>query len=645
MSENEKMELSEEQTSTCSEQTCAETSSPAMNLAEAAEAAAEAESENEICGETHDARTPGEDSLAAARSEALELDEAAELSHIQEIHRLSKEELVERLRKILADDDMEAHRDVTVMKQSFFNIRKRETDAEAEAFVAAGNGIDAFAPTPCPLENDFKDLLAEFKTRRTRYLEKDEEERQANLAEKLRLIDAIRTLSEDVDNINRNYNEFQRLQQEFKDIKKIPPQADAEVWKQFQGVVEQFYDLLKLNKELRDLDFRKNLETKRGLLEEARRLGTESDVVAASRRLQELHAEWRETGPVAKDIREEIWNEFREASAIVNRRMQDFFMQRKVDEQKNGEAKTALCERMEALRYDGFTKGAEWEKATDEVKALQTEWKKLGFASRKLNNALFSRFRKAIDAFFSAKSDYYTALRETYKVNLAKKNELCERAEAMAEGDITAATLRILKDLQEEWKTVGVVERRQGEAVWLRFNRACKTIFDRRHKENNARISQEKANLEVKNRIVADLRALGESGRDDDEAREQYSALQEEWRNVGHVPFAKKEELNDAYYALVRELGDRLGVRRFAPRRDDRRRDDRRSSAPLGARDLLEEKIQRKKSALQTYENNMGFFNVKSAAGNSMLAELQLKIENIRKEIAELEAKRNAPEE
>lgn len=683
MNENEKMELNDELTSAQNPQqscenpsneqadaasACSQNSSPALDITEAAQeaqpvinaeaqAAADAEAltveeseaeEKEACAVVE---SPAMDIAEAAEdadpadnadpldvsleSEALQIDEAAELSKIHDLHALSKEELVGKLKEILDNGDMNAHRDVALMKQAFFNIRKRESDEELKNFVEAGNSIDDFVATPCEIENEFKELIAEFKTRRAEFLEKDEELRQENLAKKLRAIDAIKALMEDVDNINRNYSEFQRLQQEFKDIKDIPQKAETEVWKQYQAVVEQFYDLLKLNKELRDLDFRKNLEAKKVLIEEARKLAEVADPVAAFRTLQDLHNQWREIGPVAKDIRESIWEEFSAASSVVNRRHQEFFVQRKANEQKNEEAKTQLCEKMEALDVDSCKTYADWDAMTEAIKGLQAEWRTLGYASRKANNLLFARFRKAIDDFFSRKSEFYQQIREQFKENLARKTALCEKAEAIAAGEADAEAIRQVKALQEEWKTVGSVDRRQSDIVWRRFMKACNSVFDRRKKETDSRRNEEKANLELKRRIVADLQAIFDETEETGDSIRRMRALQDEWRNTGHVPYSKKEALNDSYYDLVRKLSDKLITSRRNPDRRDR--GERRGGRELSARDRILERIQSKKNDLQTYENNMGFFNVKSAAGNSMVKELERKIERIKSEISDLQ--------
>ncbi|MCM1153494.1 MAG: DUF349 domain-containing protein [Muribaculum sp.] len=621
MNENEKMELNEEQTSAQPLQECSGTPN------EPADAAS-------VCSEP---TSPSMDLAAAAdaASPALEQEEAAALKKINELHSLSKEELVGKIKEILANDNMQAHKDVTLMKQAFFNIRKRESDEEMKAWVEGGNDIAAFAVTPCELETEFKALYDEFKQKRAAFLEKEEEVRQENLAKKFRAIEGIKALAEDVDNINRNFQEFQRLQQEFKEIKDVPQQAETEVWKQYQSAVEEFYDLLKLNKELRDLDFKKNLEAKRELIEETKRLAEVSDAIAASRRLQEIHNTWREIGPVAKDLRESLWEEFKAASSVVNRRHQEFFEQRKANELKNEEAKVKLCERMEAIDTEVLKTFSDWDKATEEVKALQAEWRTLGYATRKANNALFSRFRESIDKFFEKKSTFYQAIRDQFKENMEKKTDLCERAEALANIEIVNDALKEAKALQEEWKTVGSVDRRQSDMIWRRFMNAINAVYDRRKQLTESRKGEEKANLEKKTRIIADLKAIYEETEETGDSINRMRALQDEWRATGFVPMSKKQELNDQYYELVRSLSDKLlGGRRGGHRRDNQKRTGGRELSP---REQLLNRIAVKKADLQTYENNLGFFNVKSAAGNSMVKEMQNKIDKIKKEIEGLQ--------
>lgn len=552
-------------------------------------------------------------------------------------HAMTKEQLIDEMKKILADNNMNAHREVTLMKQAFFNIRKREADKELLDFVDAGNPIENFSSTPCELENKFKNLVAEFKERRARYLEEEDARRQSNLALKIKAIDGIRALMEDVDNINRNYPEFQRLQQDFKDIKDIPQQAENEVWKQYQGVVEQFYDLLKLNKELRDLDFKKNLEAKRHLIAEAEELQQFDDALEAARRLQDLHARWRETGPVAKELRDEIWEEFRQASSVINKRHQEYYDRRKAEEQANEEAKTKLCEEAEAIVFDNLQSMNEWQKLTDDFKALQARWSGIGFASRKTNNALYNRFRQTCDKFFTAKAAYFKSIKDESKANLEKKIALCEKAEAIAAEENATDSIKRIKALQDEWKTVGRVERKHSEEVWQRFLTAVNAVFDKRKEQTNARRTEEKANLQAKRDVLSRLNAIYEETEETGDSIRRTRQLQDEWRAIGFVPIERKEALNKQYREIIDKLSEKLGIGRQRDRQQTRRRNNDLVANASNPRAALTERIRQRRNDLNTYENNLGFFNVKSSAGNSMVKQLQTRIESIKADIADLE--------
>lgn len=682
MNENEKMPLNDEQTSprreepvTSDASACAVNESPAMDMAEAADNAEQTkEADAAVCAETESpamdlaeaadnaAETKEADAETCAETEspAMDLAEAADAAEAEkkgnEYHGLSKEELVGKLKEILENNDMQAHKDVTLIRQAFFNIRRRETEAEMQAFLDKGNEPGAFAAAPDPIEEEMKTLVADFKEKRNAYLAAEEERKQENLAKKLRAIDAIKALMEDVDNINRNYPEFQRLQTEFKEAGDIPQPSEAEVWKQYQAVVEEFYDLLKMNKELRDLDFKKNLEAKRKLIEEAKALAELDDPIAAVRRLQELHNEWREIGPVAKDLRVEIWDEFKEASSVVNKRHQAYFDQRKEEEKKNEEGKTALCEEIEALDFSDLKTFADWDKMTQQIQELQNRWKTFGYASKKSNNALYSRFRKTIDDFFSKKSDFFKKVKEEYKQNLEKKEALVAKAEALAadeSADVSEA-VRQIRQLQDEWKTIGSVDRKVSDTVWQKFQKACRTIFDRHREANAGRRAEEKAALAEKKEILEALQAIYDETEETGDSIRRTRALQDKWRNAGRVPYEKKDEINGAYREIIAKLTAKLGLGERRERREggrpaggNRQGGARMSriNANLSPREQLQQRIKAKKTDLQTYENNMGFFNVKTSAGSSMLKELQNKIDMIKIEIAELEKQLDATAE
>lgn len=626
MNELEKMPLPEEPTS-AQPSACEET--PAAPAAEATEACAEESS-------------PALDIAEAADEVSEPADDKSDEPKPQDFHNLTKDELVGKLKEILDTDNMQAHKEVKQLNQAFFNIRKHEVDEEMAKFVDQGNLIETFSATPDPKEEVFQEFMSQFKTRRAAFLQKEEDRRQENLALKLKAIEGIKALMEDVDNINRNYNDFQRLQQEFKDVKDIPAQAETEIWKQYQTVVEQFYDLLKLNKELRDLDFRKNLEAKREIIEQAKALGDLTDPVVAFRKLQDLHNAWREIGPVAKDIRESLWEEFKTASAVINRRHQEYFEQRKAEEVKNEELKTKLCEEVEAIDFANVDSFNQWERLTEEIKTLQNRWKEVGFAPRKTNNELYARFRKSIDAFFSKKAEYYKEMRETFRQNLEKKMALVGKAEALAADENASKSIDQVMALQEEWKTIGSVERKQSDIVWRRFRKACNEVFERQRKKREDRNSEESANLAAKKDVITRLTALLEATEENPDAIKQMSLLQQEWRGIGHVPFSEKKSISNEYREVVDKLSDKLGVGRRA---EGARRVRERMGDRQDGRNTLADRIRARKADLVTYENNLGFFNVKSKAGNSMVQQLERKIENLKSEIAEMEAQLRAEKE
>lgn len=604
------------------EKGCVESESPAEAIAEAAdkEASAPEDVKNEI-GDEDDVISPD-----APRR----------------FHSMTKEELVETLKQVLESDNMEAHKEVAAMKQAFFNIRSRESLDELNAFIEAGNAPDAFAARPDALEGEFKELFAQFKERRQAYLQADEEMRKENLAKKLELLEKMNAIACDIDNVNVKFSEFQQMQQDFRAIKEIPASAETETWKSFQTVCEQYYDHLKMNKELRDLDFKKNLEAKRQLVEQAKSLSEVGDPVHAFRQLQALHEEWRNIGPVAKDVREQIWDEFREASTVVNRRHQEYFEQRKAAEQINEDAKTKLCEEVEAIDHSKCTSFSAWNQATDKIIDLQKRWKEYGYASKKANTALYARFRKACDDFFEAKTEFFRRTRENFSENLEKKIALCERAEALKENkDIKNPTDEIVK-LQAEWKKIGSVPRKQSDEVWARFQEACNYFFDQRKRQNKERRKEENANLEAKRKIIAALNELPLDG-DRREVMATVKDLQAKWNDTGFIPFKLKDQIYKEYREVCDRLYDTYNNRETRQRMNNwkdrvgKMRGD--GQKVLSERDKLTRALEGRRGDLATIENNMGFFNVKSSAGNALVREMERKMARLRDEIAEIENK------
>lgn len=587
----------------------------------------------EVC-----AATESHEQSPVAESEEKETLETPRVNY----HSMSKDELVEALKSLLEAGNMEAHKEVAAMKQAFFAIRSRESMEEVNAYVEAGNDPATYSSTSDEAENEFKRLYAEFKEKRNAYIAADEARRKENLAKKQEILADLTAISQDIDTVNTKFSEFQQLQQDFKAIKDVPAQSEAELWKEFQNVTEQFYDHLKMNKELRDLDFKKNLEAKKLLISDAKALETMSDPVSAFRKLQLLHDEWRNIGPVAKELREDLWNEFKDASTIVNKRHQDYFEQRKAAELENEEAKTALCAEAEAIDTSVLKSYVAWNDATEKLIDIQRRWKEYGFASKKVNAALYSRFRKACDLFFEAKTSYFQKMREDFNANLTKKTELCEKAEALKDlADLNKAAAEVAK-LQAEWKTAGPVPRKQSDAIWQRFQTACNYFYTERKKQNSARRQEEGANLEAKRAIIAKLKELPLDG-----VRKtviaQVKELQNEWQKIGYVPF----KLKDKVYAEYREVVDLLyntydakesrnRVSSFKERVSDLKGD----SHQIGReRERLVRAYEARRNEIKTIENNMGFFNVKSSAGNSMLKEMENKVNRLKEDMKEIEQK------
>ena len=399
----------------------------------------------------------------------------------------TKSELVEMMRTVAARPIEEVKDEVQAIKAAFFALRREETAQEKEAFLANGNEESDFTPKEDADENDLKELLNVLKERRTEYNAAQEANREANLEKKRQIIVLINEIANDPDNINRQFNRVKQLQQEFKDAGEVPATADTEIWKEFQRATERFYDVLKMNKELRDYDFKKNLELKQQLCEEAEALDEETDIVAAFRKLQELHNNWREIGPVAKELREELWARFKAASSAINKKYQTFFEDRKSKEKENADAKTELCEKIEQISTDNLKTYAQWDEVTKQIIALQEDWKKLGYASRKANAALFARFRKSCDEFFAKKAEFYKNMKEELSSNLAKKIDLCERAEALMDStDWKEATDKFV-EMQKEWKTIGPVVKKYSDNVWKRFIAACDHFFEEKKKQRPCR--------------------------------------------------------------------------------------------------------------------------------------------------------------
>ena len=541
----------------------------------------------------------------------------------------TKAEVLAQLRQYVEQPATSDRAVLDRLRNVFYRLHNDEILKAREAFVAEGGNAEDFVPAADPDEQEYKRLVASVKEVRAKVAAEAEATRQANLQHKLDIIEEIKQMVAQPEDIDKKYDRFKALQTEWKEIGNIPAEQVTETWKNFHHNVEQFYDLLRINHEMRAYDFKKNLEIKTRLCESAEKLAEDEDVVAAFHALQKLHQEFRETGPVAKEQREEIWNRFKAASTTVNKRHQDFFLGRKQEEEENLAKKTNLCEQVEALNFESLSTMAEWDAMSQLVIGMQNEWKTVGFTPRKQNQAIFERFRTACDRFFTAKAHYFRSLRETLADNLAQKTALCQRAEELKDSTDWSNTTNAFVALQAEWKKIGPVAHKVSDAVWKRFNTACNAFFDRKKEANAGVHEEEQANLTKKLDVIARLQQLADEG--SEQLQQDVKALQTEWAAIGHVPFRKKEKIYRTYRTLCDKIYET--VHREAGRRhvDNIAR----RAAQNGGSELqrLQRAYETKKAEIQTYETNLTFLNSKSKAGNSLVADIERRIQTLRNDL------------
>ena len=584
---------------------------------------------------------PANEVVAEADPEVIATEEIEASEPMSEYSSMSKAELVAALEALVEKPVEEIKREENAIKMAFYQIRKEELDKEKEAFLAKGNEEAAFAPREDEDEAKLKELLNQIKEKRAAHNAAIEEARAKNLEAKQAIIDEIRAISGDADNVNKHYNKVQELRHQFQQIGEVPAANATEIWKTYQAAVESFYDMLKLNKELRDYDFKKNLEQKEQLCEEAEKLSEEENVLEAFRSLQALHDKWREIGPVAKEMRETLWARFKEASAAVNKRHQAFFEQRKKREKENEDAKTSLCEKLEAIIAEDHATYAAWDEATKQIIALQEDWKKLGFAARKVNAALFTRFRAKCDEFFSEKAAFFKRMKEEMATNLEKKVALCEKAEALKDSQDWKKTTEALVALQKEWKTVGPVVKKQSDAVWKRFVSACDYFFEQKAKLTVNVRQEERNNLKQKKAVIA---AINEqlANADEKEAVKNIRELMKQWQGIGHVPFKEKDKVYAEYKKAVDAAYDKLDMkesRANIANFENALNNMSDTDKMYRERERLVRTYEQSVNELKTFENNLGFFNAQSKSGSSMLKEMERRIAKIKEDIAVLEKK------
>ena len=554
----------------------------------------------------------------------------------------TKEELVASLSALLEQPQEDIRDEVASIKHSFYAIRKGELEEEKKTFLERGNEEAAFAPMPNTVEEEFKVLLTKYKELRAAQQAAFEAELQSNLEKKQSIIAELKAIVADPDNINKQYQHFQQLQQDFKAVGAVPPTEDRGIWKEYQTVAENFYDLWKINKELRDYDFKKNLEAKQALCEEAENLSTEKDVIAAFTKLQTLHNKWREIGPVVKEMREELWNRFKEASTTINKRHQAFFEDRKEKEKENELAKIGICEEAESIDLQSLITYQKWDDATKAIIALQDKWKTLGYASKKVNNELFARFRRSCDEFFAKKAEFFKSMKESLAENLAKKQALYEQAEQLKDSTDWKKTSDLLVELQKKWKTIGPVPKKAGDAIWKKFIAACDTFFENKSKSTSSQKKEEHVNLEGKKAIVEKLKSIDEA-LTKDEVRKLLKDLSAEFQAIGHVPYKEKDKLYEEYKAALNAAYDKFDLNgrkarmnNFVSNVSEMSND---KNKLFKERERLLRQYEQKKNEIKTYENNLGFFNVTSKSGGNVLKEMEKRMAKSKEELDSLAEK------
>ena len=544
--------------------------------------------------------------------------------------KLTKEEVIQRLKEIDEDACNADKQEIDALKQNFYKLHKAEQEAARKAFIEGGGKAEEFTPTPDPQEAEFKQVMGSIKEKRNTLTAAQEQEKEENLAKKLAILDKMKEFTETPEDTGKRYNEFKQLQQEWNEIKQVPAAKVNELWKSYQLYTEKFYDMLKLNNEFREYDFKKNLEAKLHLCEAAEKLATEPDVVSAFHQLQKLHQEFRSIGPVAKELRENIWARFKAASTTVNRRHQQHFEELKEKEQNNLDQKTVICEIVESMEYDTFKTFADWEDKTQEILALQAKWKTIGYAPQKMNVKIFERFRAACDEFFRRKAAFFKSIKESMAENLEKKKALCEKAESLKDSTDWKETAEILTKLQKEWKTIGPVAKKHSDAVWKRFIGACDYFFEQKNKATSSQRSIESENQAKKEAVISQLKALDEAGTTDEATADKTRALMKEWNSIGFVPFKEKDRLYKEYHAVVDRLFDKLHLSATEKKLSNFKSGLNKEGNLYRDREKLVRTYEGLKNDIQTYENNLGFLNSSSKKGNSLVSEINRKIERLK---------------
>lgn len=603
---------------------------------------AEVEEQKVVAPKSTSAENTTEEAIQTATSnETTETTTAAE----KPAEPKTKAEVIEVLKQIVYNGGNVERTELDHLKMLYYRFHNADVASAREKFIEEGGKAEDFMPAPDMDEENFKAQLSLIREMRNKAAEALEAEKQQNLKRKQEIIERIKALAATPEDADKGYNEVKELQAEWKELKAVPAENATELWKNYQLYTEQFYDQLRLNHEMRAYDFKKNLEIKTHLCEAAEKLADVEDPISAFHQLQKLHQEYRETGPVAKELRDEIWKRFKDASTVINKRHQDHFEAIKAKEEENLAKKTELCQQVEALEFDGLKTYAQWEEMTKQVLAIQAEWKTVGFTPRKVNAEIFERFRMACDRFFQAKTAYFKANREKLNANLTAKNALIEKAEALKDSTDWGATTNKFVELQKEWKAIGPVAHKVSDAIWKRFNDACNYFFEQKNAANAGQRKEEEANLELKKGVIAELEKLVENASDD--LLKSVRELQARWNEIGHVPYSKKEKMYRRYRELCDKIYDTLHETAGRRRMDNFRKNvaDKGGSELTRERSRLQNALENKKQEIQNYETNLTFFRSSSKKGNSLVADIEKKVERLKEDLNEIVEKIKAVNE
>lgn len=603
---------------------------------------AEVEEQKVVTLESTSAENTTEEAIQTATSnETTETTTAAE----KPAEPKTKAEVIEVLKQIVYNGGNVERTELDHLKMLYYRFHNADVASAREKFIEEGGKAEDFMPAPDMDEENFKAQLSLIREMRNKAAEALEAEKQQNLKRKQEIIERIKALAATPEDADKGYNEVKELQTEWKELKAVPAENATELWKNYQLYTEQFYDQLRLNHEMRAYDFKKNLEIKTHLCEAAEKLADVEDPISAFHQLQKLHQEYRETGPVAKELRDEIWKRFKDASTVINKRHQDHFEAIKAKEEENLAKKTELCQQVEALEFDGLKTYAQWEEMTKQVLAIQAEWKTVGFTPRKVNAEIFERFRMACDRFFQAKTAYFKANREKLNANLTAKNALIEKAEALKDSTDWGTTTNKFVELQKEWKAIGPVAHKVSDAIWKRFNDACNYFFEQKNAANAGQRKEEEANLELKKSVIAELEKLVENASDD--LLKSVRELQARWNEIGHVPYSKKEKMYRRYRELCDKIYDTLHETAGRRRMDNFRKNvaDKGGSELTRERSRLQNALENKKQEIQNYETNLTFFRSSSKKGNSLVADIEKKVERLKEDLNEIVEKIKAVNE